>query len=155
MVGESIIVARTADLPLVGDNPSFADPAVHRFLWAITLYAACGALLGVRVGGMLRTATGAVAVLLLWPLAAEPMLGNLPYLAAEVGPYLPFANAFVFLRMQWLYQFYDMRWGEAGSLVYFAVVVTVVLFVALVVINRRDASCPAAANVNSVGRVSR
>jgi len=140
MVVVSIIVARLAAPPLVGDNPSFTDPAVHRFLGAITLYTAFGALLGVGVGAILRTATGAVAVLLLWPLAAEPMLGNLPYLAADVGPYLPFANAFVFLRMQWLYPFYDMKWGEVGSMVYFAVVVTVVFAAALVVINRRDAS---------------
>ena len=48
-------------------------------------------------------AAGAVAVLLLWPLVVEPMLGNLPSIGSEVGPFLPFGNVFVFIRVQWLF----------------------------------------------------
>ena len=36
------------------------------------------------------------------------------------GPYLPFANAFTFMGVQWLYPYYAMPWGELGSIVYFA-----------------------------------
>ena len=56
-----------------------------------------------------------------------------------VGPYLPFANAFIFIGVQWLYPAYHMPWGEFGSLVYFAAVAAAVFVAALVAINRRDA----------------
>jgi hypothetical protein len=70
---------------------------------------------------------------------AEPILGNLPNIGSEVGPYLPFGNAFLFTRVEWLYPVYDMRWGERGSLLYFAAVVAVMFAAAIVVVNRRDA----------------
>jgi ABC-2 type transport system permease protein len=78
-------------------------------------------------------------VLLLWPLVVEPMLGNLPSVGTEVGPYLPFANALLFMRVQWLFPAYAMPRGEFGSLVYFAAVVAVVFVAAIVVVNRSDA----------------
>ena len=81
----------------------------------------------------------AVALLLLWPLVAEPMLGNMPNIGSEVGPYLPFANAFTFINVQWLYPAYHMPWGELGSMLYFAAVAAAVFVAALVTINRRDA----------------
>ena len=61
------------------------------------------AVLGVGVGALLRASAGAVALLLLWPLVVEPMLANMPNISTQVGPYLPFANAFIFIRVQWLY----------------------------------------------------
>jgi hypothetical protein len=36
----------------------------------------------------------------------------------QAGPYLPFANAYLFVRAVWLYAVYAMPWGELGSLVY-------------------------------------
>ena len=45
-----------------------------------------------------RASAGAVALLLLWPLVAEPLLGNMPNISPQVGPYLPFANAFTLHR---------------------------------------------------------
>jgi hypothetical protein len=63
----------------------------------------------------------------------------MPNIGTQVGPYLPFANAFIFIRVQWLYPVYAMPWGAFGSIVYFAVVTAVVFAAALVVINRRDA----------------
>ena len=125
MVVASIVVARSVlDWRLAG---------------AIALYAALAAVLGVGVGALLRASTGAVALLLLWPLVAEPMLGNLPNISTKVGPYLPFANAFTFIDVQWLYPYYSMPWGQLGSIVYFAGVAAVVFVAALVIVNRRDA----------------
>jgi ABC-2 type transport system permease protein len=125
MVLASIVVAHSVfDWLLVG---------------AIALYAALAAVLGVGVGALLRASAGAVALLLLWPLVAEPLLGNLPNISTQVGPYLPFANAFRFIGVQWLYPYYAMPWGEFGSIVYFAGVVAVVFVAALVMVNRRDA----------------
>lgn len=125
MVVASIVVARSdLDWRLVG---------------AIALYAALAAVLGVAVGALLRASAGAVALLLLWPLVAEPLLGNMPNISTEVGPYLPFGNAFIFTGVQWLYPDYAMRWGPLGSIVYFAGVAAAAFVAALVSVNRRDA----------------
>ena len=72
------------------------------------------AVLGVAVGALLRHAAGAVAVLLMWPLVVEPIVGNLPSIGARVGPYLPFGNAFLFVDVQWLFPTYVMPWGPSG-----------------------------------------
>jgi ABC-2 type transport system permease protein len=125
--------------PLVGTDLSFADPGIWRLSGAIATYAALAAVLGVGVAALLRHSAGAVAVLLLWPLLVEPVLGNLPSMGSQVGPYLPFANVFRFIDVQWLFPAYAMPWGVAGSLLYFAVVVAVVYAAAIVVVNRRDA----------------
>jgi ABC-2 type transport system permease protein len=116
-----------------------SDPHRWRPVAAIAVYAVLAAVLGVAVGALIRASAGAVALLLLWPLVAEPLLGNMPDISGKVGPYLPFANAFAFLDVAWLYPYYAMPWGPLGSIVYFAVVVAAVFVAALVVINRRDA----------------
>lgn len=126
MVAASIAVARS-------------DPHEWSLVGAIALYAMAASVLGVGVGALMRASAGAVALLLLWPLVVEPILANMPNIGTEVGPYLPFANAFIFIRVQWLYPVYAMPWGPVGSIVYFAVVTAVVFAAALVVINRRDA----------------
>ncbi len=126
MVMGSIVVAQS-------------DPRNWRLVGAIAAYAALAAVLGVGVGALMRASAGAVALLLLWPLVAEPLLANMPNIGTDVGPYLPFANAFRFLGVGWLYPVYDMPWGEWGSIVYFAAVVVVVFVAALVTLNRRDA----------------
>ena len=116
-----------------------ASPVGWHLAAAIALYAALAAALGVGVGALVRAGPGAVAVLLLWPLVAEPMLGNLPEVGPQVGPYLPFANAFVFIDVPWLYPGYAMPWGPVGSLMYFTALVVVVLGAAIAAVNSRDA----------------
>ena len=135
----AVVVGRLMAPPLVVSQLSFVDPDTWRLIGAITLYAALTAVLGVGVAALLRHSAGAVAVLLLWPLLVEPVLGNLPSVGSEVGPYLPFANVFRFIDVQWLYPAYPMPWGEIGSLLYFMTVVAVVYAAAIVVLNRRDA----------------
>ena len=139
MVVGSVLVARLMTTPSIAPDQTLSSPAVWRLAGAVGLYAALAAVLGVGVGALLRAGPGAVAVLLLWPLVVEPMLGNLPDVGPEVGPYLPFGNVFVFTEVPWLYPFYAMPWGPIGSLVYFAVVVTLVFDAAIIVLNMRDA----------------
>ena len=139
MVIASIAVARFTAAPLVSSQLSLANAATWRPVWAIGLYAALAAVLAVGVGALLRYAAGAVAVLLLWPLVAEPVLANLPNIGPDAGPYLPFGNMFVFTGVPWLYPYFDMPWGQLGSLAYFTAVVAVVFVAAIVVLNRRDA----------------
>jgi ABC-2 type transport system permease protein len=135
----AVVVAHLMAPPLSGSHLSFIQPETWRLIGAITLYAALTAVLGVGVAALLRHSAAAVAVLLLWPLLVEPVLGNLPDIGSEVGPYLPFANIFRFIDVQWLYPDYPVPWGEIGSLVYFIVVVAVIYLGAIIVVNRRDA----------------
>ena len=78
-------------------------------------------------------------LLLLWPLVVEPVVGNLPNFGTEVGPFLPFVNAFIYTDVPWLFPTYVMPWGPVGSLVYFAVIVGAAAAAAVIVVNRRDA----------------
>jgi ABC-2 type transport system permease protein len=139
MTVAAVAVGHLMAPPLMGSHMSFVDPQTWRLIGAITLYAALTAVLGVGVAALLRHSAGAVAVLLLWPLLVEPIVGNLPSIGSEVGPYLPFANVFRFIDVQWLYPAYAMPWGVVGSLLYFVIVVAVVYAAAIVVVNRRDA----------------
>ncbi|MDZ4268434.1 MAG: ABC transporter permease [Mycobacterium sp.] len=127
MVVGSVLVARA----------SLAD--VWRTAGAVALYAALAAVLGVGVAALLRHTAGAVTVLLLWPLLVEPLLGNLPGRGAQFGPYLPFANIFRFLEVEWLFPGYAWHWGVPGSVGYFTAVVAAVFVAAVVTVNRRDA----------------
>jgi ABC-2 type transport system permease protein len=139
MVLASVLVARLFAEPVAGAQLSLANSATWSVAGRFALYAALAAVLGVAVGALVRFAAGAVAVLLMWPLVAEPLLGNLPASGAQIGPWLPFANMFRFLDVQWLFPTYAMPWGETGSLVYFVAVVAIVFIAAAVVLNRRDA----------------
>jgi ABC-2 type transport system permease protein len=139
MVIGAVVMARLSADPLLGARLSLTEPGVWRVVWALASFAALAAVLGVGVGALLRYAAGAVAVLLLWPLVVEPIVGNLPSIGSEVGPYLPFGNAFVFVDVQWLYPAYSMPWDRSGSLIYFAAIVAAVFVTAVVVVNRRDA----------------
>lgn len=137
MVLGAVLVARLFAEPVIGAELSPTNPATWSVAGGFALYAALAAVLGVGVGALVRFAAGAVAALLLWPLVAEPLLGNMPNL--EAGPWLPFANMFRFLGVEWLFPTYDMPWGEVGSLVYFLAWVAAVFIAAVVVVNRRDA----------------
>jgi hypothetical protein len=135
----AVVVAQSSSSPLLGAELSLTEGGVWRVVASLALYAGLAAVLGLAVGALLRHTAGAVAVLLLWPLVVEPILGNLPDVSSVVGPYLPFGNAFVFTGVQWLYPPYVMAWGPLGSLVYFTAVVAVLFGAATVVVNRRDA----------------
>jgi ABC-2 type transport system permease protein len=77
-------------------------------------------------------------VLLLVPFVVEPLVGSLPNVGSQVGPLLPFDNAFAFTEVPWLVPF-PMHWGPLGALGYFSGIVALVFVSGLVVINRRDA----------------
>jgi ABC-2 type transport system permease protein len=139
MVVAAVLVARLFTTPPIADKLSLSLPDVWHVVATVALYAALAAALGVGVGALLRAGPGAVAVLLLWPLVVEPMLGNMPDVGPAVGPYLPFGNMFIVTEVPWLYPVYAMPWGVVGSLSYFAAVVAVVFGAAIVVLNARDA----------------
>ncbi|KRE27708.1 ABC transporter permease [Mycobacterium sp. Soil538] len=135
----AVFCGLSAALMVIGTFLVAREPLAARTVAGIALYAALAAILGIGVGVLLRHSAGAVSVLLLWPLLVEPLVGNLPGRGPQVGPYLPFANMFRFLDVQWLFPGYGWHWGTTGSLAYFAALVAVVFAAALIVVNRRDA----------------
>ncbi|MCT7658645.1 ABC transporter permease [Mycobacterium deserti] len=139
MVVASVYLAALLSTPVMAAQLSLSGPDVWRVAGAIALYAALAATLGVAIGALLRAGPGAVAVLLLWPLVAEPMLANLPDVGTQIGPYLPFANIFIVIDVPWLYPVYAMPWDQLGSLAYFAAMVAVAFGAAVAVLNARDA----------------
>lgn len=135
----AVMVARLASEPPQTERLSLAGAGVWKVAGAVALYAALAAVLGVAVGALLRHTAGTVALLLLWPLVVEPVIGNMPNFGTEVGPFLPFVNAFIYTDVPWLFPAYVMPWGEWGSLAYFATIVAAAFGAAAVVVNRRDA----------------
>lgn len=135
----AVFCAVAAAVMVIGSLLVAREPLAARTVAAIALYAALAAVLGVGVGALLRHSAGAVSVLLLWPLLVETLVGNLPGRGQQIGPYLPFANMFRFLDVQWLFPGYAWHWGPVGSLAYFTALVAVVFGAAVIVVNRRDA----------------
>lgn len=139
LVLAAVLVAGALAPPLATDALSLGDSPTWRTAGAFAVYAALAAVLGVGVGALIRAAPGTVAILLLWPLVIETVLGLLPATGARVGPYLPFQNVYTFIEVAWLSAGYEMRWGPLGGLLYFVVVTAVLFASALVVVDRRDA----------------
>lgn len=137
MVIASIVLARALSSAPVGARLSLAHAQAWRPVGAVALYAALGAVLAVGLGALLRHAAAVIAVLLLTPFVIEPLLAAMPRVGEDVGPYLPFTNAFAFTEVPWLARF-PPPWGPSGSLAYFAAVTAVVFVGAVYAINRRD-----------------
>ena len=121
----------------LGLNPTAA--ASWQTAGAVAVFAALAAVLAVGVGALVREAAATVAVLLMWPLVIETVLGALPSISDRVGPYLPFANGLAFTGTRMFAAPYAMAWDRLGSLAYLTAVVAVVFGAGLVVIVRRDA----------------
>jgi len=139
LVPAAVLLARACAPAAAGAGPSPLAADTWRLAVAVGGFAALSAVLAVAVGALLRSSAGAVAVLLLWPLVAEPILAGLPDIGQRLGRLLPFANAFRAVGVDWLFSAWLIPWGTAGSWLYYAAVVAVGFAAAAVVLNRRDA----------------
>lgn len=137
MVAGSIAFAASLVTAEQGAELSFTSTEVWRAVGAMSLYAVLGAVLAIGLGGLLRHAAAVVAVVLLMPFVIEPVLGALPQVGAQVGPWLPFGNAYTFTKTPW-FQTFSLWWGPVGAALYFAAVAAAVFALALVVVTRRD-----------------
>ncbi|KEI45988.1 ABC transporter permease [Saccharopolyspora rectivirgula] len=98
---------------------------------------ALAAVLAVAVGSLVRHTAGAVTLLLLWPLLAEPLVAAVPQIGMQVYRWMPFVMANHFLDAP--RSLSGMPFGPWASLVYFAAVAFGALAIAAVVGQRRDA----------------
>lgn len=107
--------------------------------WSVVLLMVLASVLivavSVGIGYLLRRTAGAVALLLLWILLLEDLIGMIPKVGDWVTPYLPFKNMNAALMQEALS---DAPWGIGGSVVYFVVFSVVVFVAGLVVLRRRD-----------------
>ncbi len=97
---------------------------------------AVAAVLALAVGILLRQTAGAVAVLLVWALLAEGILEILPNVGDDIRGWLPFANLANVLSDGTDPGLFGGPWGSLG---YVTALAAVLLTVAVVVANRRDA----------------
>ncbi len=103
----------------------------------IGLIYALAAILSVAVGALLRQSAGAIALLLLFPLVVENLIGIIPKVGDDIQKWMPFLNATNFLGQQ--QRGASNFLSPWGSLAYFAVVVAVVFGLAVFTVEKRDA----------------
>ncbi|WNV91341.1 hypothetical protein [Umezawaea sp. Da 62-37] len=105
------------------------------------------AILAVAVGILVRQTAGAVAILLVYTMLVENLIGLIPTLGVKIQRWLPFMHANNFRTADGAPVTdgpggppqLDFPFGPWGSLAYFAAIGVGLLVVALVVAKRRDA----------------
>ncbi|GLW92181.1 hypothetical protein [Actinokineospora globicatena] len=97
------------------------------------------AVLALGVGILIRQTAGAVAVLLVYALLVEGLVGLIPKIGDDIQHWLPFFAADRFLGLQAGPPVDDLPLGPWGYLAYFAAVAAVVLTAGILSAQRRDA----------------
>ena len=120
-----------------GSPLSLSSSDDWRAVAGVGLIYALAAILAVGVGALLRQSAGAIAILLLFPLLVESLIGLIPKVGSGIQHWMPFLNASNFTG------------GGGGStsgfmspwysLLYFAAVTAVIFGLAIFVVERRDA----------------
>jgi len=132
-------------------SPS-ADLAINtatewRHIAGVGLYFAIGAVIAVAVGILVRQTAGAVAILLVWSMLVEDLVGIIPKAGVKIQAWLPFMNGnhFLALNPTTAAQAQEAGGGvvfklsQWGSLGYYAGIAVALLVIALIVTKRRDA----------------
>jgi ABC-2 type transport system permease protein len=104
------------------------------------------AILAVGVGTLVRQTAGAVAILLVYALLVESLVGLIPKIGQNIQEWMPFQHANNFLTADSAplpegagQPRLDFPFGPWGSLAYFAAIGVGLLIVALAVAKKRDA----------------
>lgn len=120
---------------LTGNGIALGGPDTVRQLWGTPVFAMLCALIGLAVGALVRHSAGAVAIVLGWMFAFERILSVLPRIGENIAPFLPFLNGWNFLSGG----NDTFHWNALGSLVYFAAFTVILLSIAIIVTDARDA----------------
>ena len=128
--GEAILDSRGAISKLSNDKMGQA------YLGMIAL-SILVSLLGMAIGTLTRNPPSAVAVLVLWPLLLESLIGGLlsVIINDEIFKWMPFQTGLIALQLEDS----DMDFGRWGSLGYFGAWVFGISLIAHTVLRRRDA----------------
>jgi ABC-2 type transport system permease protein len=120
--------------------------AEWRYVAGIGLIFALSAVIAIAVGALVRHTAGAVAILLVWIMLVESLVGIIPKVGDDIQRWLPWVQANHFLTAgsgeaagEGSGFGLSMPFGPWGALAYFAGVTAALLVVALVAVERRDA----------------
>jgi len=136
-VGIAKVLSPASDLAITtGDE--------WRHVAGVGLLYGIGAIIAIAVGILVRQTAGAVAILLVWNMLLEGLIGIIPKVGVKIQAWLPFQNANHFLALggdavDQPGAGIDFKLSQWGSLAYFAGIAVALLVVALVVAKRRDA----------------
>ncbi|MFS8100504.1 hypothetical protein LFM09_25585 [Lentzea alba] len=136
--GLAKIMAPTSDLAI-------NTGAEWRHVAGVGLLFGIGAILAIAVGILVRQTAGAVAILLVWNMLLEGLIGIIPKVGVKIQAWLPFQNANNFLALgggdpaENPAAGVDFKLSQWGSLAYFAGIAVALLVVALIVAKKRDA----------------
>lgn len=130
LLGSILLNARDASVSLSVDDGSLA------VLVGVPIFLMLLAMFGFGVGLLLRNAPAAVALVILWPLLIETMLGLVLNIAGVEQPerVLPYSAGFQLLTPD----IDSVGVGRVYGGVYFAAFVVVIIVAGIVVNNRRD-----------------
>nr|WP_314144629.1 ABC transporter permease [uncultured Rhodococcus sp.] len=131
-----LVIAKALAGEQAGALLGFDVDGTWRVLYGTAILAFLQVVLAIGVGALVRQSAGAIAILLLWPLLIENLVGLIPNVGAKIQPFLPFLNANHFLGSS---GGIDFHWGPIGGLIYFIAFTAVIFGAAVLVVNRRDA----------------
>ncbi|MCS7484875.1 hypothetical protein ACFFQW_23815 [Umezawaea endophytica] len=148
VIGEVVAFGSWGISTLIKPN---ADMAINssvewRNVAGTGLVFALSAVLAVAVGTLVRQTAGAVAILLVYALLVESLIGLIPKIGVNIQEWMPFMHANNFLTADSAAlpegagpPRLDFPFGPWGSLAYFAAISVGLLVVALAVAKKRDA----------------
>ena len=139
MLGEVFAFGALGIAKVLNSSPlSLSTSADWRAVAGVGVIYALASILAVGVGALLRQSAGAIAILLLFPLLVESLIGLIPKVGDDIQHWMPFLNASNFIGG-------GNGNGPSGfmgpwySLLYFAAVAAVSFGLAIFVVERRDA----------------
>ena len=131
------IAAGNAILSARGYTGDTTHPNAQAAYLALVAVSVMIGLLGVGLGAITRNPPSAIAIILLWPLLVEILIGNIvaSVFSRNILDWLPFGAAIqtTFLEVD------DLKFGRLGSLGYFGLWVIAVVVIGQIVLRRRDA----------------
>jgi ABC-2 type transport system permease protein len=137
--GMANLLKPTADLTI-------NTAAEWRFVLGIGLVFALSSLIAVGIGVLVRQTAAGVALLLVWTLLVESLIGLIPRVGDNIQDWMPWIAANHFLTEgngansgEGAGVGLDLPYGAWGGLAYFAGIAVAVVVVALFVAERRDA----------------
>jgi ABC-2 type transport system permease protein len=145
IVGEVTAFASWMVARLIHPSATLAlsNEAAWRGVAGMGLVYAITAVIAVAVGILIRQTAGAVAILLIYTLLVENLVVLIPKIGETIQKWMPFteANNFLVAGTQGVARrgLPDMPLSAWGSLAYFAGIAAVIMTIALVTANRRDA----------------
>lgn len=114
----------------------WSDDSARHIMWGYPLAAVLLVTLSQGVSWLLRQTAGAIALMGVWFLALENLLGLLPKVGEYISKYGPMKNLNAFLMKT---PIADIPWGLNGSIVYFAVWAFAIFIAGAVMVKVRDA----------------